>query len=668
MTFSWSKSDWIGFGNSKKWGKLKLGKGGEEKDMVEEIRILGYRLDRKLTMREHVDYWVERGVDVKRRIASVGRRYGSRGGIRAWENFRLIQSAYVPTISYGIEFIGNNVSRNEKLNINMRDTIRSTFRAPLKIANNILLAEIGIPPIEIQRRYAERRGYYRQIKYQYGKGLPWYGCIGNKWKDERIKGGKEETEELEKTKKKTVIAKNKEDALKMHGEMWERGKERNELWVYTDGSKTEDGTAMAWIVMEGDELVETVKGMRVPTAWSITKAEIGAMIMAMRSLRGLGASKIRIFSDSKTGIEKIRNANDNSDDVDLRNLLINSVNRWDEVTIVWIPGHSGVVGNETADNTAKWYRKQHLLENGRWREVDYEEDATTINRQIRQEEWMEWHKAEGHDHYKRTPKKPTHLKKLSRMDMYVLLWVRSGGDKRGHESCKNFEFRHHLALCDRYSKMRPELQDIHDDSKLEKWVEWWTKNEFLGMGIPMNTPEQMGTRVMFGNPFDRTITIEKMGEAITEKIEDSLCRKCEKSHHGKCLLEVELPKGRWFFIDDNKLECQECGGKYGGGSTSRPGGSGLKAHLNHQKPKRCGLRWEQKYWKETIKNWSDLGGKEKDGLTMKWMEVMLKERLNCVGCDKKLKKMDELKLHVRREKVCFAKLVEVMLKNPIGLD
>lgn len=55
MAFSWSKSDWIGLGSSKKWGKLKLGKGGEEKDMVEEMRILGYRLDRKMTMREHMN-------------------------------------------------------------------------------------------------------------------------------------------------------------------------------------------------------------------------------------------------------------------------------------------------------------------------------------------------------------------------------------------------------------------------------------------------------------------------------------------------------------------------------------------------------------------------------------------------------------------------------------
>jgi len=31
---------------------------------------------------------------------------------------------------------------------------------------------------------------------------------------------------------------------------------------------------------------------------------------------------------------------------------------------------------------------------------------------------------------------------------------------------------------------------------------WWTKNEYLGIGIPPNLPEQLGVRVMFGNPFD----------------------------------------------------------------------------------------------------------------------------------------------------------------------
>jgi len=39
-----------------------------------------------------------------------------------------------------------------------------------------------------------------------------------------------------------------------------------------------------------------------------------------------------------------------------------------------------------------------------------------IARDLQQTEWPHWHKAEGHDYYDRTPKKPRHLRGLSRLD------------------------------------------------------------------------------------------------------------------------------------------------------------------------------------------------------------------------------------------------------------
>ena len=101
--------------------------------------------------------------------------------------------------------------------------------------------------------------------------------------------------------------------------------------------------------------------------------------------------------------------------------------------------------------------------------VDYEENSNSLIKEWKRSEWKRWHKEEGHDYYKRSPKKPKHLKGLLRLDCYILMRLRSGADKKGHEECQNEEFRHHLALCDRYRKNRPELNTISEDKHLDKW-------------------------------------------------------------------------------------------------------------------------------------------------------------------------------------------------------
>ena len=76
--FSSSKVNWMGIGKED-WGNLVMDR--QVKRMVREIRILGYKLDCDGKMGKHMEYWVERGVDVGRRIAAIGRRYRSQRGI-----------------------------------------------------------------------------------------------------------------------------------------------------------------------------------------------------------------------------------------------------------------------------------------------------------------------------------------------------------------------------------------------------------------------------------------------------------------------------------------------------------------------------------------------------------------------------------------------------------
>jgi len=73
------------------------------------------------------------------------------------------------------------------------------------------------------------------------------------------------------------------------------------------------------------------------------------------------------------------------------------------------------------------------------------------------------------------------MKNMTRLDYYVLMRIRSGADERGFADCPNYEFRHHLALCQKYDKSRPELSGLYDDKKLDEWKKRWVDNEYLGI-------------------------------------------------------------------------------------------------------------------------------------------------------------------------------------------
>ena len=157
-----------------------------------------------------------------------------------------------------------------------------------------------------------------------------------------------------------------------------------------------------------------------------------------------------------------------------------------------------------------------------------------------------WDKKEGHEYYRREPKKPTHMKGLSRVDYYVLIRLRSGADNRGHEECEKGDNRYHLIRCNKYDRPNLDEEDLYDDKRIPQWKEWWTRNEYLRMGIPMNMKEQQGVRVMFGNPFDNTIKINENGRVVKMKV-DQRCSKCGTNHVGMRVKKVALLEtGRWF--------------------------------------------------------------------------------------------------------------------------
>jgi hypothetical protein len=69
------------------------------------------------------------------------------------------------------------------------------------------------------------------------------------------------------------------------------------------------------------------------------------------------------------------------------------------------------------------------------------------------------------------------------------------------------------------------------------WVKFMRENHYLGMGIPSTIKEHLNVRVIYGNPFDHTITIKRNSEMITEATPATVCMECNTAHSysGGCL-------------------------------------------------------------------------------------------------------------------------------------
>jgi len=100
--------------------------------------------------------------------------------------------------------------------------------------------------------------------------------------------------------------------------------------------------AAAWVVVAENGLVEEEHGMRVPDSWSITKIEISSIIMELKDVEWLGMKRIRLFSDSLTGLKMIKLMKNEGTSSSMWDRMTDCLNGWESVRMDCIPGHRGV--------------------------------------------------------------------------------------------------------------------------------------------------------------------------------------------------------------------------------------------------------------------------------------------------------------------------------------
>ena len=124
-----------------------------------------------------------------------------------------------------------------------------------------------------------------------------------------------------------------------------------DVTVYTDGSKTSEGTGSGVYSEDLDYKISIPLGVYT----TVFQAEVVAICEGSREMLqdGIVNKKILICSDSESSIESLSSVKVSSGVVLQCLEMLESLSRDNEVILTWVPGHSGVLGNEKADELAR---------------------------------------------------------------------------------------------------------------------------------------------------------------------------------------------------------------------------------------------------------------------------------------------------------------------------
>lgn len=124
--------------------------------------------------------------------------------------------------------------------------------------------------------------------------------------------------------------------------------------LYTDGSKGKYPPAAGCAVYCEDPLIE--RTIPQPHEASIFTAEARAILEAIKLAQDAQLEKIVVAADSKSALESISapgiSASTNPFILDIKRILWVRTQERKQTTLIWIPSHRGITGNEKADKLA----------------------------------------------------------------------------------------------------------------------------------------------------------------------------------------------------------------------------------------------------------------------------------------------------------------------------
>ena len=156
--------------------------------------------------------------------------------------------------------------------------------------------------------------------------------------------------------------------------------------IFTDGSKTEDGVGCAFTCDQ------TTSTLRLPPEASIFTAELVSIQKALLFCMDKEDRRVVVCSNSQSSIAAIQHLNSKHPIVkNIQNLMIELKNQQKTLKLCWVPSHTGIQGNERADEGARSAIDSNEIENIA---LPYKDFYPIIKEKVREKWKDEWRRVQ----------------------------------------------------------------------------------------------------------------------------------------------------------------------------------------------------------------------------------------------------------------------------------
>ncbi|MCP3851211.1 MAG: reverse transcriptase-like protein, partial [Gammaproteobacteria bacterium] len=348
-----------------------------------KTKWLGVTFDKKLTFIPHLEEAEKKGLEALNILKSIS---GKEWGINTKSRLLLLKNFLLPKICYGEEvFHTGAITGLKKLDRIQNSALRIITSMPRSTPIKALQVMTDVPPLEIRRKQNLVKLWAR---FRHNPNNPANNIYNDRIQYKKLQSSAQTTTHLTKTMKLntekiailpevtpdwttynyiqadttliSTIENNSDQApsLLVNDLLYTRY--RDHLKYFTDGSKKDNKVGAGYYLENKEE-----KQIKLENYLSITSAELVAILEALKHALGYVGKDIAICTDCLTAIRALQGNRGDKARPDLvkkikDTLNLHRVRNNNIISIIWVPAHQNIEGNERADKIANQGRKQNI--------------------------------------------------------------------------------------------------------------------------------------------------------------------------------------------------------------------------------------------------------------------------------------------------------------------